>query len=183
MIFCEEPRPEDVEGVVGIKVRRMKFANQAEQIAFLRAMVNRYRANQLIREKAHKITENVPDRARALQAVAIAKWVQENIRYVNEGIETFQSPVRTLTYRVGDCDDFTTLVGSLLESIAIPAELVGLEWKGQFRHIFPRAIVKDSSGKSIRLPLDATLKQSVTKLTNPIAIAIKRGNNPRILAL
>lgn len=185
MIFVEKPHPEDVEGVTGLTVRRMRFTNQAEQIAFLRQMVSQYRANQLIREKAHEILEenDLSGRARALASLAIAEWVQENIRYVNEGIETFQSPVRTLTYRVGDCDDFTTLIATMLESIGIKTELVGLEWRGQFRHIFPRAVLKNRENKTVRIPLDATLRQSVKVLTNPVAVSIRRGDKPSILVL
>jgi transglutaminase-like putative cysteine protease len=188
VIFEERTEAEPVEGRrYPVMVRRMKFESQAAQVLFLRQMVNVYRTNQLIREKAIQIVfdwAKCPAKKKLCQAVAIARWVQTHIRYVNEPVETFQSPVRTLTLRAGDCDDFTSLICSLVESIAIPSELVALEWAAQFRHIFPRAVVPLGRGKPPRrIPLDATLNQDVRNLPNPIAIAIQRGDNPRALVL
>jgi hypothetical protein len=192
VIVVEPLRPGEGEGVAAlpVKVRRLRFPNQATQVLFLRQMVEQYRSNEMIRQKAHDIVfewADCEERARACQALAIAAWVQQHIRYVNEGVETFQSPVRTLTYRHGDCDDFTSLICSLLESIAIPSELVGLEWKvggeSQYRHIFPRAVVQAPDGRTLRIPLDATLRTDVGKLTNPIEILIRQGKQPRALVL
>lgn len=186
MIFEERPRDEG-ERRYPVKVRRMKFESQAAQVLFLRQMAMVYRTNQLIREKAIDIVFNwakCPAKNRFCQAVAIARWVQLNIRYVNEPVETFQSPVRTLTLRAGDCDDHAELVNTLLESIAIPSEFAALWWAGQYRHIYPRALIPQGRGKPPRrLHLDTTLKTDVRKLVNPIAIAIQRGDNPRVLVL
>jgi len=188
-------------------VRRMVFPSQAAQIAWLRQMVDRYKGNQLIRHKAVDIVfrwAGCEPKQKLCHAIAIGRWVQKHIRYINEGVETFQSPVRTLTWRHGDCDDFTTLIASLLESIGIKSELVGLEWRGMYRHIFPRAIVPlgrlgpirrvDFTSKLLaacglplpspaaRIPLDATLAAPVGT-QNPIRTAILRGDKPRTLAL
>ena len=188
------------------RVRKLRFPSQADQIAWLRQMVNLYKGNQLIRGKAIDIVFRISGcapKAKACHALAIGRWVQENIRYVNEGIETFQSPVRTLTWRHGDCDDFTTLIASMLESIGIQSELVGLEWRGQFRHIFPRALIPvpvvgaariDFSSTLLRLcglerppqpaslPLDATLRQPVGTI-NPVTAAVRKGRKVRTLAM
>jgi len=169
-----------------VKVRRIVFPSQHDQIRFLRAMVDRYRGHQLIREKAIDIVfreAKCPPKAKLCHAVAIARWVQKNITYVNEGVETFQSPVRTLTWRRGDCDDFATVEAALCESIGIPCELVGLHWRGQFRHIFARAVIPVPGHGVRRIPLDATLNRDVRDLPNPIAISIRRGDNPSVFAL
>lgn len=172
--------PGDVSGHSGWRSQVM-FNSQEEQIAFLRKMVDRYKGNDLIAEKARHIVfdeSHCPPKDKLCHVTAIARWVQKNVIYVNEGVETFQSPVRTLTYRRGDCDDFTTLIASLIESIGIPSQLVGVEWKGSMRHIFPRALI---DGK--RVPLDATLNEDVGLYTNPIDISIARGDQPKVLAL
>lgn len=168
-------------------LRRMAFRNQAEQVMYLRRLVNHYTANQLIREKAHQIVFDefeCASKDKLCHALAIGTWVQENVTYVNEGFETFQTPVRTLTYRLGDCDDFTTLICSMLESIGIRSELVALEWRGQYRHIFPRALIPRPGGATVlHLPLDATLNQPIRRATDPVLIAVRRGDNPRTLVL
>ena len=165
---------------------KVTFSSQAEQVHFLREMINRYAANRLIREKAIDIVfrwGRCPPKAKLCHAITIARWVQTHITYVNEGVETFQSPVRTLTYRFGDCDDFASLEGALLRSIGIDEELCALYWRGMYRHIFDRARIP-VPGHGVRLlPLDATLSQDVRTLPNPIAISIKRGDNPRVLVV
>lgn len=185
-MLIEQGRTEQGERRYPVKVRRMRFASQAAQVFWLRQMVNRYRTNQLIREKAVSIIREAgcPPKGRLCQMVAIARWVQVHVDYVNEPEETFQSPIRTLTWRAGDCDDHAALVATLIESIAIPSKLAALEWRGQYRHIYPQGILMLGRGQPPRtIHLDTTLKTDVRKLTNPIAIAIKRGDNPRVLAL
>jgi Transglutaminase-like superfamily len=169
----------------GLRVRRISTKTQQEHVAFLRRMVDDWKKNQLIRDKAIDIVFRqggcAPKDKRA-HALEIGKWTQRSITYVNDGGEQFQTPTRTLTYRFGDCDDFTTLIASLCESIGVRCQLCAIEWKGQFRHIFPRAIVETPRGLQ-PMPLDATLRTPVERLTDPVAIATRRGDNPRVFAL
>ncbi len=165
---------------------KIEFHSQAEQIAFLRQMVNRYAGNPLIHDKAIDIVFNIakcPPKAKLCQAVAIGRWVQTHITYVNEGVETFQTPVRTLTYRFGDCDDFATLTASLCQALGMQTELCGLEWGGMYRHIFARVVIPVPGAGERRIPLDGTLNEDVRTLPNPVTISIARGDNPRVLAL
>lgn len=180
-----------------VTIRRKSFATQAEQVKYLRQMVAAYRGTQGIRSLARDVVFRVlqlPPKRRAAHAVGIASWVQGRITYVNEGDETFQTPIETLRSGYGDCDDFSTLIAALCESLGVPTELVALEWGGtrlpfgfwvggQFRHIFPRAIVPGPDGRPLRLPLDATLDQPVEALTDPVLIAVRRGVRPRTLVL
>lgn len=48
-------------------------------------------------------------------------FVQLNIKFLRERPETYASPVRTLQWRAGDCDDQTILTCALLRSARIPA--------------------------------------------------------------
>lgn len=165
---------------------RVVFHSQAEQIAFLRQMVNKYAGNRLIHDKAIDVVFNwahCPPKAKLCHAVAIGRWVQKHVTYVNEGVETFQTPVRTLTYRFGDCDDFATLTASMVQALGIETELCGLEWAGMYRHIFARAVIPVPGAGVRRIPLDGTLKEDVGTLPNPVTISIARGDNPRVLAL
>ena len=56
---------------------------------------------------------------------ALFEWVQHSIRYTKDPyqVETLHSPQRMLQLRAGDCDDMTTLLGALLESIGHPVRL------------------------------------------------------------
>lgn len=161
--------------------RKVSFASQPQQIMWLRGMVDSYRETYPIRARARDIAfrqRSCPPRDPTCQALAIAGWVQDNITYVNEMPETFQTPTTTVAEGYGDCDDFSTLIASMCESLGIATELVGMEW-GQgaaryYKHIFPRAVVPQG-GRVYRVPLDATLTTPVDGTQDPIRIALARG--------
>lgn len=139
-------------------------------------MVKKWRGMTWTRELAiNLIRERCPPKNRICHAVAIAEWVQSNVYYVNELPEVFQEPPRTVELAAGDCDDFTTLIGSLCESIGIPVEIVGVKIDGFWRHVFPRAAVRAITGTKI-LPLDATLSAPVLELADPIRRALQAGH-------
>jgi transglutaminase-like putative cysteine protease len=166
---------------------RASFGSQAEQGIFLRNMVREYSGRLPIRELAVGILreEGIPPKRKIAQAVALGSWAQRSLYYVNEGIETFSTPIRTIRSGFGDCDDFTTTIGALCESIGIPVELVlmGVNVEpGRYTHIFPRAVVRAPSGRIVRVPLDATLEAPIG-FTDPIAVAVRRGASVRTLAV
>jgi len=67
----------------------------------------------------------------------IQEFVRDRIRYVKDirGVETLQTPVKTLEFGQGDCDDKSTLVAALLESIGHPTRFVAVGFSGQFAHV------------------------------------------------
>jgi transglutaminase-like putative cysteine protease len=170
--------PEVEHGLGGDEVsqRVLRVRSQPDQIRFLRQMVNQYRQLYAIRARARDIVFRQwvnPPKDKASQAIACARWVQDNITYVEEMPEVFQTPTHTIATGYGDCDDFVTLTGSLIESIGIESELVGMHYRGEYRHIFCRAVMPNG----VRIPLDATLNAPVEHLTNPIALAQDRGEH------
>jgi hypothetical protein len=160
---------------------KVRFGSQPQQIMWLRGMVEQYRATYYIRSKARDIVfrqRGCPPRDQVCQALALAGWVQDTITYVQEMPETFQTPPTTISEGYGDCDDFSTLIAALCESIGIQCDLVGMEWgKGAsryYRHIFPRAVIAQG-GTLYRVPLDATLAVTLDGTQDPIRIALDRG--------
>src|SRR5574340_1000732 len=65
------------------------------------------------------------------------QFVRDHIRYVKDirGVETLQTPEKTLEIGQGDCDDKSTLVAALLESIGHPTRFVAVGFNGQFAHV------------------------------------------------
>lgn len=172
-------RPHVDTGLAGdiVTTRQVSFASQKEQIRYLRSVVNEYRCAYAIRARARDIVFRqrccAPKDKRA-QALAIASWVQDNITYVEELPETFQTPTATVAQGYGDCDDYVQLICALLESIGIDSELVALQWPADdgeyFRHIYAVACFPEK-GRLVCLPLDATLGISVYDLTDPTRVA------------
>jgi len=97
-----------------------------------------------VRELAIAITRTAPDDRE--KARRIFEYVKKQIAYTRDPVklEDMQTARRTLTLRAGDCDDFTVLIGSLLESIGIPsaAHLVRTKPAGEFNHIYPAAKIR-----------------------------------------
>lgn len=168
-----------------------QFQDLDEELRFLRKMVSGppvmvggvligdFRSNPVIRQKALDIIRARPvqPRDKKAQAIAIGQWVQDNIYYVHEMPERFQTPLETLRLMAGDCDDSTVLIASMLETIGIQSQLVCMSLNGVWKHIFPAALLPNGN----LLPLDSTMKDfPVNSVTNPCAWAQARGKSVKI---
>lgn len=108
---------------------------------YMRGMVRRYKKAVPIRQLAFAIIDNVRGHKNfSAQVRAIHAWVTSNIQYVKDitGVETLATPVKTLEFGKGDCDDQSVLVASLLESIGHPTRFVAIKLQplGPFVHVF-----------------------------------------------
>ena len=101
---------------------------------------------------------NVGARDRVGEIAAIHDWAKKNIRYVQDPyrVEYVQTPERLLVTRTGDCDDFTALVGSLVEAIGYPVDIkvVAKQGRKEFHHVYPIArIGTESVGLDASMPV------------------------------
>lgn len=107
----------------------------ADKMRAIRSMIADGAADPRIGELASSIVNNVGPRDDKAEAAALLAWVQENVRYTEEGTETFRSAAYTAEHGYADCDDMTILLGALLESIGIPTKVVVISKRvGLFRH-------------------------------------------------
>jgi hypothetical protein len=159
------------------------FKSIPEQLWTLRKVIEVYRGKEWSREIAIRIIRaRCPQKNQVCQALAIADAVQRRTYYVKERPERFQFPKRTWKLKAGDCDDFTTLIGSLCESIGIPIEVWGLKVDHLWRHVYPVALIQ-AGHRMLRLPLDATMRAPVWERRNPIQVAIERGHTVETLVI
>lgn len=101
---------------------------------------------------------SVSARDRVGEIAAIHDWAKKNIRYVQDPyrVEYVQTPERLLVSRTGDCDDFTALVGSLVEAIGYPVDIkvVARPGRKQFHHVYPIVrIGAESVGLDASMPV------------------------------
>lgn len=139
---------------------------------FLRMGVLNYRHDPRVRRAAMDavFANSAPEKNKLAQAVAIATWVKQNCYYVHEPDEVFQTPTNTLREKSGDCDDFTWLQCSMMESIGIPSRMNLVRIGGLWKHIYPSMnAVKD--GRAQNVPLDATLTLWPEEFPSPTDIA------------
>lgn len=83
------------------------------------ALVLEYRRHPNVRALAIEITRPLRARDHYGEIAAVRRFVMQIIKYVRDtaNVETLQTPIRTLQWRAGDCDDQSILVATLLQSI------------------------------------------------------------------
>ena len=94
---------------------------------------------QEIRTLALSLIAVLPARKWSAEVEALHAYVRDEIRYVRDpvGIESVAVPEKTLQLRAGDCDDKSTLLAALLESIGHPARFVAVGFNGgHFSHVY-----------------------------------------------
>jgi hypothetical protein len=79
-----------------------------------------------VRQIAIAIIRPLPDTEPARVAQALHAAVLRRVRYVGEGIETFQPAAETWSLGLGDCDDSARLVVALARSLGMSAEIRAL---------------------------------------------------------
>jgi len=79
-----------------------------------------------VRRIALEIIGGMPDTSPALVARALHAAVLRRVRYVGEGIETFQPAADTWAMGLGDCDDSARLLVALARSVGLPARVLAL---------------------------------------------------------
>lgn len=121
--------PEGVAGVRATLAHMVRFARQ-------------YKKDVGVGTLARQLVERVPGSANAKNYAEfireLHRFVRDQIRYVPDirGVETLQTPVRTLQIRTGDCDDKATLLAALLASIGFATRFVALAYNdGPYSHV------------------------------------------------
>lgn len=92
-----------------------------------------------VRLAAQQLTQHLSQKDFPGEVEALFGFVQNHIRYVRDivGVETLQTPDKTLQLKSGDCDDKAVLLASLLCAIGHPARFHAIGFRpGQYSHVF-----------------------------------------------
>lgn len=103
--------------------------------------------SQKIRSLAMDIVSALPARSWNHEVARLHAFVRDEIRYVRDpvGLELVATPARTLESRQGDCDDKSTLLAALLESVGHPARFKAVALNGgPFSHVLVESKVGES---------------------------------------
>ncbi len=104
----------------------------------MRAFVNDYKVNPTVRELALSLIRSLPQKDYVGEARALHNYVKNSIRYVRDiaDTEVLQTPLKTLEYGQGDCDDKSTLLAAMLESIGHTTRFHAMGFtKGSVSHV------------------------------------------------
>ena len=146
----------------GAKVEAISVSTLADRIRIIRDMITKAKADAKVRELAAGILHQarVTQKDWDGEVQAVFEWVKANIRYTRdtEGLDTFTEPLKTVSLGVGDCDDMSILLASLLGSIGYPFKLKVVSMSGiDWDHIFPLVGMPPSAPK-MWIPLDASIE-------------------------
>lgn len=99
-----------------------QIRNYREQCTLLWSIVKKYTGNPELINLASLIIKDkdVPENDSVALIKAIQEYVQKTIKFFREYPERWQSPLRTLEWKIGDCDDQAILLASVLRSFRIP---------------------------------------------------------------
>lgn len=119
-------------------------------------LVKQYKRDPMIRDMAVSLVSGIRQRDWTGEVRAIYEYVRDNIRYTRDvsGVETLQTPPVTMDLEAGDCDDKSTLLAALLESVGHPTRLVatGYRTPQSYSHVYVESLIGTKW-----VPLDATV--------------------------
>lgn len=130
-----------------------------QTLALMRQCKNDYKIHPAIRGLAIALTMGLPQKDYAAEIVALTDYVKHRVRYIRDvaGVETVQTPLKTLELGQGDCDDKATLLGALLESIGHPCRFRAMGFQpGSLCHV-----ICDVSYQGKWLPLETTEPEAI----------------------
>jgi len=109
-----------------------------------------------VRRRAIQIVDRLPSKDFEAELRAVWDWVDRRIRFVRDirGVETLQTPERTLEIGAGDCDDHSILLAALLENLGFETRFHAMGFApGMFSHVLTEARI---NGQWV--PLETTVK-------------------------
>lgn len=123
------------------------------------AMATRYKTAAAIRSTALDLIRGCAPKDWPGEVRAIFAFVRDGIRYARDvrGVETLQTPEATMELEAGDCDDKSTLLAALLESVGHPTRFVavGFSQPGAYSHVYVETLLNNRW-----TPLDATMSNA-----------------------
>lgn len=122
-------------------------AGVAQTIRAMRKLIEEGKKDPQIHELAAQIVRSVRPFDWMGEVRAIGEWVGRNIRFTRDvtGKETLHAARDIVRLGIGDCDDFTILICSLLGTVGVRCKIVTIsnhpEDPTQFSHVYPEALV------------------------------------------
>lgn len=117
------------EGVAGIRATLDRMT----------ALVRDGKKMMQVRQKAAGLVQQCAQKSWACEVQSIFEYVRDQVRYVQDpsNVELIQTPVKTLEFMYGDCDDKSILLAALLESIGHPTRFIAVGFEpGIYSHVY-----------------------------------------------
>lgn len=123
-------------------------------LALMSSLVRRSKKSWPLRELAQRLVRDLDQKDYLAEVKRLHAYVRDEIRYLKDvrGVETVHTPEKVLELGQGDCDDKSTLLATLLETIGHPTRFVAVGFRpGHYQHVY----VETKIGEKW-LPLETT---------------------------
>jgi len=150
---------------------RIRLTSNRQSLAILEELSREYSIHPRIRGIASELLKKCPEKDYDCYISRIAEFVRRNVKYVNDPPrrEIFQSPIRTLEYGLGDCDDFAVLTASLLRAVGLNTRIKIKRVNDRWGHV----VVEVLNPTRGWLEVDTTQKEEVMELGRLLKIAVR----------
>lgn len=149
-----------------MKTYQVKSDNIDDRISWLEEMINDGKRSERIRQIASEILTGknaeggwkIPERDWRGELAGAFEYVRGKVRYTRDihDVELFQKAERTLELGIGDCDDMTILLGSILGNVGYPLLIRVISTGGPtFHHVYLVAGIPPHNPNDW-IPLDAS---------------------------
>ena len=147
----------------------IRIKDLSQTIEIIKKFIKDYTKDLKLRFLVAKLIEPCPSKAYECYIKRIVSFIRQNVKYVNDPpkLETIQSPIRTLEYGIGDCDDHTILAGTLLRIAGFPVKIAlgDINGDGKYEHVFIKVLIPNK-GKWITV--DTTSKNPFKPKPYPV---------------
>ncbi len=151
------------------KVETHKVNSLSDRIKYIQSFIRKGREHPKVRALATQILSKkcgdawcVAEKSWTAEVKAIFAAVRDQIRYTRDFAhkDLYQHPLRAWAARSADCDDFTIVLASLLQSVGYPVHLRVVRTKDapDWNHIYLTVGVPPTAPRQW-LPLDASVDQ------------------------
>ena len=147
------------------KATKVGVSSLEDRIRILNDLIQKGKENPDIRKLASQILSDsgVQGKDWSGEVQSIFDFVRTKIRYTRDvvDLDTFQAANRTLELGIGDCDDMSTLIASLLGAIGYPSRLKVVSIGGKdWDHIYP-LVGLPPYGPDRWIALDASIDEPI----------------------
>ncbi|MBS7615474.1 transglutaminase domain-containing protein [Candidatus Bathyarchaeota archaeon] len=164
--------------------------NVKDRVEVIKQMIIKYREHPQIRAIASDILNKrcgdkwcIPEKDWLAEVKAVFDAVRKNVRYTRDPIskDLFVSPIRTLTqYHLGDCDDLTIVLGSILGHIGYPLKLRVIQTVGNsdYNHIYLMVGIPPFGEPKKWIAADASVTNKPLGYQAPSEVIIRKRDFP-----
>src|SRR5271156_2269952 len=132
--FCPAARPMTLRGIPSGR------AGTAETLKEMAKLARNGSKDAIVIQVASELVRDLAQYDRVGEIVALHAFVRDSIRYTNDPLdmELVRTPRAILEMGVGDCDDKSILLSSLLRCIGRPSRFIAVQMKGMagFSHVY-----------------------------------------------